>query len=174
MKFIHLFLAMLVLGIAGCIDEPNYPDEPVIEFASVSRDTLYASQFVTDSVLITVNFTDGDGDIGSDDSDGGTEFVACGLNYDSICQVVDTVPGFNLFALDNRSNNGIKCIKPSRIPFVPENGSSKAISGDMTFFATVNCLSGPVDTLSYQIMIRDRAGHCSNIVRTQDIIVICQ
>jgi hypothetical protein len=174
MKKLFYLGAFIVVALGSCVEAPQYPIEPSIDFISVSRDTISPS----DSISFNISFTDGDGDLGSD------EDVAVNPN-DTLCRIFvdsllcDQVSGkymaYSLLALDNRTINNIRCIKTSRIPFIPAKGSSKAISGDITFVTPrISCIPGKVvDTLSYLIIIRDRAGHCSNVVKTPNVYVMC-
>lgn len=63
-----LFLSVAILS-AGCVDVPDYSNTPYIEFNSIEKvsfvDTAF-SQGLLDSVIVTVDFQDGDGDMGVD------------------------------------------------------------------------------------------------------------
>lgn len=61
-----LLVAGLGAGLAGCINPPNYPVEPSIEFSrlDVKRYQDAPRVNVRDTVLLGVNFRDGDGDLG--------------------------------------------------------------------------------------------------------------
>lgn len=116
-------------------------------------------QFNTDSLLITIHFTDGDGDIGTEE---GT---------------------FDLFITDTRDN----FMPPAyRLPKVPEQGTGNGISGEISFVLFTTCCffpdgqdpctvnpTYPTDTISYLIYIRDRAGHTSNMIETPPIVLLC-
>lgn len=64
---------LLALGIAltlsACFNEPNYPDTPEISFVENPRYELQAGRGVgkgrRDSVVIRINFKDGDGNLGN-------------------------------------------------------------------------------------------------------------
>lgn len=59
-------LSLGALGLTSCLNEPSYPNTPEIGFQSISlrRFTVANSTVPIDSVYITVNFQDGDGDLG--------------------------------------------------------------------------------------------------------------
>lgn len=67
---------LIVLGIAltlsACFNEPNYSNTPSLEFKGIFKYTIPASQGVgkskRDSVVITVGFKDGDGNLGTNTS----------------------------------------------------------------------------------------------------------
>ncbi len=60
----------LVLTMSACFNEPNYPDTPEIDFKGLFKYSLNAGTGVgkskRDSVVITIGFKDGDGDLGVD------------------------------------------------------------------------------------------------------------
>lgn len=63
----------LALLVSACFNEPNYSNTPAITFRSVSKYTLAAGtgvgQSQRDSVVVSLGFTDGNGDLGEDTSD---------------------------------------------------------------------------------------------------------
>jgi hypothetical protein len=65
-RFICLLFSALILTISACQKVPEYPAAPQIEFAKVNRYLVNNSLFLAqiDSIIITVNFKDGDGDLG--------------------------------------------------------------------------------------------------------------
>jgi hypothetical protein len=158
-----LWLLALLLGVSGCVSPPDYPDEPVIAYEGISKNTIY--QFTngpSDSLTIQFSFTDGDGDISSPDST-------------------------NIFIVDSRFPDE----DPSFVaafPTIPVEGTGNGISGDV-FFTVINsgqavcCVFNdrfcaedvryPVDTFSYQIYITDRAGNRSNTIQTEQIQILC-
>ncbi|MCF8238266.1 MAG: hypothetical protein K9I85_08940 [Saprospiraceae bacterium] len=159
MRAIFLFL-LPVLFLTACLTAPEYPIEPHIEYLRMTKGTMVQNQLNTDSLLLTIGFTDGDGDIGLE---GG---------------------GFDLFITDTRDN----VMPPAyRIPKVPEQGIGNGISGEISFIIYTTCCyfpngqdpctsstTYPVDTLSYLVYINDRAGHQSNVIETPPILLQCQ
>lgn len=148
-------LALLI----GCTNPPDYPIEPKIEFLSLTKDTLRRGAGTEDTTFVTFSFTDGDGDIGSDDS-------------------------LQLNVKDNR----ISTITPLKIPFVPELGASNGIKGEITARLFTTCCifpdplldpcndemaSYPYDQVIYDIYITDRAGHQSNTIQVDPIFIQC-
>jgi len=116
----------------------------------------------SDSSLVTLTFTDGDGDIG---------------NKDTISDI---------FITDGRDGN----ITRGKIPYVPELGASNGIKGKI--FAVIDnscCIFPPPDTLYdgcydvlpnhlydkviFSVYIKDRAGNQSNIVELPPIYFRC-
>ncbi|NND33059.1 MAG: hypothetical protein HKN76_10745 [Saprospiraceae bacterium] len=152
-------LTSLIILYLGCITPPEYPNEPVIELIGITNDTMLQSQFNSDSTLIVFSFTDGDGDLGSDDS-------------------------LNIFVKDLRDNF---ISDRFRIPFVDEAGANNGISGEITITLYTTCCTFPngappcqpseefpTNQLQYEIYIKDRAGNQSNSITTPPIILECK
>lgn len=156
-KLIILLFLVATLG-WSCIDGPDYPLEPVIEMLGITNDTMVQDQFNTDSTVIVIGFTDGDGNIGSDDH-------------------------VNVFVKDLRDNF---ISDQYRIPTLPNEGAKKGISGELFITLYTTCCTYPngappcepssefpTNTLVYEIYILDEAGNMSNAVQTPPIILKC-
>ncbi|WP_236980322.1 hypothetical protein [Membranihabitans maritimus] len=156
-KYFFLFVGFIVL--TSCIKRPDFPDEPVIEFISMNRNQMIQDNFNTDSLRITFSFTDGDGDLGNNDS-------------------------LNIFIRDNRDQF---IASQYRLPMLPSEGASRGIEGEITITIYTTCCIFPDgtppctpsqlyprDTLTYDIFIKDRAGHESNTITTNPIVLLCQ
>ena len=85
------FLIFSLCFFISCEEEPDFPDEPTITFNSFSQMSLDAprlrtsSTLVNDSFAISIDFTDGDGDIGSDDN------PIMFMSYDVFDAITDSV-----------------------------------------------------------------------------------
>jgi hypothetical protein len=153
-------LAGFFLFLSDCATPPNYPNEPVITFKSLSRNYMKQnSNSLADSLLLTFSFTDGDGDLGSDDSVG--------------VYIKDGRDGFDK--------------PPYKIPYINPQGAGNGISGEISIRLNTTCCTFangyppcsvvpnvPYDTLTYQVYIRDRAGNESNVIETPQILLYCQ
>lgn len=148
-------LAVFLLGWSSCVSPPEYPLEPVLEFVSLSTSTL--TEGGSDTVILRIAFTDGDGDIGHGDPQIETDSTRNVFLEDS------RVPGFPIYYHINE---------------VERNGNVQAISGFIDlrfnpgFFACLGLAAQ--DTLSLSLYIIDRAGNQSNTVRTTPITLTCQ
>jgi len=162
-RFFHImqFLILLILtgSIVSCISRPDFPIEPVLEFVSMDKNQMVQNSFNTDSIRITFSFTDGDGDLGDQDS-------------------------LNIFIRDNRDQY---IAAQYRLPELPPEGASRGVRGEITVTIYTTCcifpdgtppceasLQYPTDTLQYEIFMKDRAGHISNTIKTDPIILLCQ
>jgi hypothetical protein len=150
-----------------CSRPPEFPNEPVIEFIGLSKNTIIqsrSSQLPQDTIEISFKFTDGDGNLG---------------NADSVNIILtDSRDGFNhLF----------------KIGEIPQLGAGKGIQGNIKLSLTnrsdtryfcctfpntrLTCIPSitfPRDSLYYSIKIKDRAGNWSNTIKTNNITILCQ
>lgn len=153
-----LFFSLLVFLVASCTKPPDYPITPIIQFVGMTKTHMKQSSINSDSLSVTFSFTDGDGDIGDKDS-------------------------LTLFVTDTR--DGFVSSK-YKIPYVAESGAANGLSGEVQFVLFTTCcyfpdgqapctpsLTYPTDTVVYDIYMKDRAGHKSNIIKTLPIILSC-
>ncbi|RYE90762.1 MAG: hypothetical protein EOO37_02140, partial [Cytophagaceae bacterium] len=57
-------LGLVAVGLSGCLSEPSYSTTPSISFESIRRVRYTINNVPVDSVFLTINFQDGDGDLG--------------------------------------------------------------------------------------------------------------
>ncbi len=159
-----VFACSMLTLLQFCVQPPDYPDEPVIEFMSLSKTTLKQASLGADSVVVTFSYTDGDGDLGFTDTSA------------------------SIFIVDGRD----AFQKPSyRIPSVGTQGAGNGISGEISIIVPNTCCIYPsssgvppcdtssfapqaFDTVFYIISIRDRSGHLSNAIQTSPIRLQCR
>lgn len=55
---------VLLLALASCRKEPNYPDEPEISFKRIEQVSHDDEGLQIDSIFLVINFKDGDGNLG--------------------------------------------------------------------------------------------------------------
>ncbi len=162
MKTLLILLASVqcMIFLSSCHTGPDYPVEPVIKYIGMSKQEMIQG-FNSDTLILTIGFTDGDGDIG-----------------------LDSQTGQNIFLIDNRTGD---IYDRFRIPTIPVEGANNGVSGtiEMTVLTTCcifpegipNCETPeqyPDNDLSFDIYITDRAGHQSNIITTPVIKLLCQ
>ena len=134
---------LIVLLLFACKKDETLSVVPAIEFQSISPSI--AQEYI-DNIIITISYTDEDGDLGENSPD---------IN--------------NLFVEDSR--NGI--VYHYRIPQLAPNGNEIAIEGNFNIKIngsgiTNNSTSQQVD---YDIYIIDRGGNSSNTVSTTPITI---
>lgn len=161
-KVRYLCFGLIVGSICACTNAPNFPIEPQIEFISLSKLSMVQNSLNTDSIYISLSFTDGDGDIG-----GMTE-----------------TQNQNIFLIDNRTGESYDKF---RIDDIPQQGATNGISGEITLRLYTTCCVFPVDNidvceapidyptneLTLDIYMIDRAGNMSNTITSDPIILLC-
>lgn len=153
----------IILYAYSCINAPDYSDTPSLEFVSLSNLFMSQSPLNSDTTIVTLKFTDGDGDIG--------------FNIDS--------PGENIFVIDDRTG---EFYDRFRIPAIPEQGANNGVSGTINMvLLNTCCVFPPQDSipscespaqypdndLTFTIYMEDRAGNRSNEVKTPVITLQC-
>jgi len=158
----NIFIISIVLVYyISCVQSPGFNDVPEIEFIGFSQSSMIQNSLNTDSLFLRFSFTDGDGDIGSED--------------ESREQ--------NIIIIDNRTGDRYEAFKA---PKIPEQGASKGVSGEVTVRLFTTCCLFPdnippceappqykTDTLTLDIYIIDRAGNQSNTVTSTPITLFC-
>ena len=160
---ISLFSFMSTILIIACVNPPDYPDTPVIKYLGINK--IQVNQDIPslpdDTLSIRFSFTDGDGDLSIEDST-------------------------DVFLYDSRFPS---LVNQYKIPTIPLDGTGNGIRGEITVKIRNNnqgicCIengfpcptnaTNAIDTFSYEIQIRDRAGNLSNRIRTETIDIICR
>ncbi len=168
MKRLLLF-ALVLAGLAGCVKPPTYPDVPVITWKSASTNIVRSGYVDT----LIFSFTDGDGDIGVTPSSSDTCDLCAFKKGDSSCLHMG---GFNIFLIDSRDT----CVSTFASANIEQKGRFDDISGELVVITAIDskkCLAPPNincpnDTVRYKIVLRDKAGHFSNFIETDPIIVL--
>jgi len=162
MKTAYYFFGFLLL-FAACTQPPDYPDEPVIAFERFNFNRFQQGD-PTQNLILTISFTDGDGDIGD-------------LNNERNVQFMDLRDSSSFISFS--------------VPAIPEQGASNGVSGEIDMSINVSniccihpfrdaipCIDSfddyPNDTLIYEIQIFDRSGNPSNIIRTDPLFLNCR
>lgn len=172
---ILIFVSIIVIAyyLNACKKSPQYPLTPQLEFAHFSKDTVDQG----DSLLITVKFKDGDGDLGftytsSEPCD------LCRLDSSNSCLFH---PTWSLFLLDKRDS----CLEFFRMPYLESNPQNPSIEGQIDiekynmcckkrgFIACTALSTGTIDTAYYYVILKDRAGNFSNSLPLPPLYVRC-
>jgi hypothetical protein len=149
MKRVSYFLVLiLALGfLSSCKKEEGLDTGtvPVIKFKSISPSTVRQYK---DSVLITIEYTDGDGDLGE-----------------------NTTGVTNAYVTDSRNNLTygfrIRQLAPDKNPI--------SLKGTLVIEVPATALinsSATDENLSFNVFVKDRAGHASNTISTSQIKVV--
>ena len=167
------------LAVSSCQKKVEYPIEPRIAYEGFTYLMNPDSTFSGEGV-VSFSYTDGDGDLGLDDSDTLLPFGFHDPYY------------YNLVVDYLKLENGTFVKTPLLSPHVPTNPADtlvlydtvtfnarfkrlretedpKAISGTMDYKMTVQNPFSPDDTIKFEIHILDRALHESNVIQTDPI-----
>lgn len=139
-----LIPSVILFMMSGCKKEEPISDVPSITFVSISPNPAVRYQ---DEVVITIEYTDGNGDLGE-----------------------NTPDVKNLFVTDNRNN----VTSEFRISQLAPDNANIIIQGKLNInllpqgFVDDNNSS---ETAVYSIYLTDRAGNQSNIIQTTALVI---
>ena len=144
MKQLIVFIIITSLFSACKKDDEKYSDVPAITFESISPGIV--KQF-SDSLIVTIGYEDGNGDLGENGSDVKNAFVTDSRN--------DLTYGFRVKQLAPTDASII--IKGKLLIVIPQ--------------VALNNLTGISETATFSIYLKDRAGNKSNVVNTSSITI---
>ena len=168
-----VILILALWGLAACQEKMEFPEEPEISYEGIDY-VMGADSTLTGEVVLYFSYTDGDGDLGLDDSDtiypfgphdphyynlivdylkwDGTSFVETPLIYwNQQTQTFDTV-SFN-----------------ARFKRLVFNDEVKPIQGTIDYKMLLFNPLSPNDRIKLRVHILDRALHESNSIETESI-----
>ena len=163
---LFLFLVSASLGFLSCYKEPDFALTPEISFNKIQK-FIRIDQFSAakkDSIILTVNFKDGDGDLG--------------FNADEIGKKVKQ-DDFNFVVKSLRSIKGkFTEFKPAEsfsgfYPKLKTDDKIGPIEGKLSYRIQIETAFWPVkrDTVIFEVFIKDRAGNRSNSVTTEPLVI---
>lgn len=165
----------------ACVSEPDFSNVPEISFNKIQilfPQTINQFGVIEkrDSIVITINFQDGDGDLGANLTQ--AEILKLVKDNDDKLKtfIVDTyVSKKGKFVLSNLAdpNGGF-------LPFrLKQSSKAGPIEGTLDYSTTYTygifqgdtLLKGKNDTLKFAVRIKDRAGNFSNKIETTPIVI---
>ena len=170
-NLIGLFL--LAMAVCACQKPVEYPIEPKIAYEGFTY--LFASDSTfSGEGIISLSYTDGDGDLGLDDADTTYPFGFNDPHYFNM--VVDYLKCVNgEFVKTPLLNWNVQTQSYDTLSFntrfkrVRDSEEPKAISGTIDYTLMVQNPFSPEDTVKFEIRILDRALHESNVIQTEPI-----
>jgi len=178
MKNKILYIPALLLLMLACTSEPDFSYVPSISFNSIQLLTTEKQGLLgiskKDSVIITVDFQDGDGDLG--------------FTPEELAKLKKTTgDSLQTFIVDVLVSKNGKFVKSNpkekfggNVPIRFKQGSKAGpIEGTIDYsalfeynvFQGIPLLTGKRDTVKFEIQIKDRALNASNKVETTPIII---
>jgi hypothetical protein len=171
--FVFIFVCLICLAVPSCKKEQNFPITPVISFKQFSK---FSHASVQDSATCTINFTDGDGDIGLDQFDTvapynpkSRYYYDMYLVYYWLDQTSNTWKVYNKNLSDTVHIDTLQYTY--RIPNLSQNGQKKSLEGEIKVHLNAPW-AVPLPThkkVKFKITLIDRALHVSNQVETNVI-----
>ena len=168
-------IGLLLLALAVSCQKPvEYPIEPKITYEGFTYLFNADSTFSGEGV-ISFSYTDGDGDLGLDESDTLSPFGLHDAHYYNM--VVDYLKCVNgefvkmpLLSWNVQTQTYDTISFNARFKRLRDSEEPKAISGTMDYTLIVQNPLSPDDTVKFEIRILDRALHESNVIQTEAII----
>lgn len=146
MKKSSLFFLVGVLLFSFCKKSESISETPVIEFVNVSSTTIRAGQ---DSLVLTIHYRDGDGDLGENNPDVRNCFV--------------------------RDSRDAALFYEMRIQQLAPDGATIAIDGELELLIPATGLLNDLnlqEKTTFSIKLIDRAGHESNEIISPEITIL--
>lgn len=174
-------IGLILIGVIGtllfsCRKFEEYPIEPVITFDNFTL-LLNSQTGTTERGVLSIGYTDGDGDLGLNTSDTLPPFDRNGNYYYNIIvkyyeRQNGTFVEVPLLSWNPDTQKYDTITFNGRFPnLTPEHGN-KAIKGVIQDTLYVNNPLSDFDTIKYKVSIYDRALNKSNEVETSEIVVI--
>ncbi|HBF20677.1 MAG: hypothetical protein CMI36_13020 [Owenweeksia sp.] len=161
-----LLFSFIFSALASCKNNDRFRDEPFLEYRSYRYVYDEDSTSNRKSIEFTLYFTDGDGDLGSDEEPKDT----CDISINNFfIRYFEKVDG-TYTEVEPRDS----CLPfDSRIPSLSPGGSNPTLEGEIiTFFDYSGYpFNEDVDSVRFEFKVVDRAGHESNISGSPSIPV---
>lgn len=158
-----LIPGLMVLILSACQKKEDYPDTPQIEFLDFTK--IQNGSSIDNKGILSLYFTDGDGNIGLSEGDTNAPFnVGSPYYYNFYINYYEKQKG-NLVLVDLPSP------QHARIPPITGTGDNKPTKGTLDIELFINNYSSPYDTILFEAWIYDRNLNQSNIIRTPEIII---
>jgi hypothetical protein len=149
----------------ACKKGEQFPVEPAIKFKALEK--FSDANGLDTALVLSITFTDGDGDIGLKAEDINPPFEPGSEYY------------YNLYATYFIEQNGVfvplpvSAVNGYRIPFIENNSNNKAISGEIKIDLEILGLNliAPEGNFRFEVYIYDRALHKSNVITTDAVFL---
>jgi len=143
-SILFLFLSCILVSFSGCKKEEPISNVPSIKFISMTPNPAVKYQ---DEIKVTIEYTDGDGDLGE-----------------------NTPDVKNLYCTDSRNNVTYEF----RIQQLAPDNANIIINGRLVFDLAPQGFiddNNTTETATYSIYLKDRVGNQSNTVQTSALTI---
>ncbi|MHC1706927.1 MAG: hypothetical protein AB9842_05325 [Bacteroidales bacterium] len=161
---LRLRVALFIFGLflLSCTKRDQFSDTPEIEFVSFTK--IQNGTGIDNKGLLTISFTDGNGDIGLSQTDTFPPFnLGSQWYYNFFISYYELQKGVLTKVELSNTNN-------SRFPPVSD-GSGKPVKGEIDVELYINNPFSSYDTIAFEVAIADKALNLSNTIMTPYIIV---
>ncbi len=159
------FLILACLALASCYREPVFSTTPEIEFKDIKKIVVVDnfSGAKKDSIVISLAFKDGDGDMGLDSKQ--IESPGFKGKYNYIVKAFRRNKGVFVDAIFDPSLSGF-------YPRLKFNDKLSPIEGTLDYSIDfLQPFTKKNDTLKFEISLKDRAGNQSKPIETKQIVL---
>lgn len=164
---------VIAILLASCQKKIEYPVEPAITYQGIGY-VIDADSVLTGEVVLSIGYTDGDGDLGLDDADTLYPFGPNDPHYYNL--IIDylkwdgsTFVETPLLSWNQQSQSYDTVSFNARFKRLVFDDEEAAISGIIDYKMMVYNPLSPNDTIKFKIKIIDRALHESNVIETDAI-----
>lgn len=154
--YLPLFVFFACVSMTSCVKEKSFPVEPIIEFKEYVKYGL-------DSANCIITFKDGDGDIGvlAGDTIPDLKMKYLYQGSDGVFHPYDGIMGTSSFDT---------LFYTYLVPNITPDGQYKALDGEILIKLRSHPLYNPLHhVVKFEVTLKDRAGHSSNMVTTNEI-----
>lgn len=171
-----LVFSLLLVGVVAvsCRRIDEYPPEPSIKFVEFEKIYNFTDS-IYDRGILKFEYTDGDGDIGLEDTDtfppfnpGSKYYYNLIIDFYEVQHGVETKVPLTFFNPGTQEFDTISL--SARIPLLVPKGVERSISGDIFDTLFIYNYNSDFDTLFFKFFIVDRALHESNEEKTSYIV----
>ena len=175
-------LSLLALSLSACREEPNYPNEPEIEFKRVEQFHFESFGIKRDSLVLVIGYQDGDGNLGlsrTGEEDKQPPFNPGSQYYNNfITELFIKKP----VAVGSPDSVFVKYVFPvegfdfsGRFPRLSSDERIEPLEGDIKYSLNITSdIFSVGDIIKFNVFIYDRALNKSNIVETRPIKLFVQ
>ena len=162
--------SLLIISVSSCLKPASYPNEPALETISYTK--------MGDSLLLSMTFTDGDGDIGLNPGDTTGDYSSNSFyHFNLYVEYYEMMNGTWVKGTQDPSGDNFPLADTINFSYRIKNltpiGQNKTLKGTINITVEpvyYNVISNHSDTIKYRVSLIDRALNVSNFLETEPII----